>query len=89
MRDIVAAGDVAHRVDGFVERGDVGIETPVAMLRGRIAPADTEGLNAALEQKSDHAFVRRQIHRVIFVDLRRGDDQRPLPYRRASSACTG
>jgi hypothetical protein len=52
------------------------------MRRGRIAPADAEHLNAVVEQEADHAFVGRQIQCVIFVDLRRGDDQRPLSHIR-------
>ena len=81
-RDIVASGYLASDVDSFIKRCDIGIESPFAMRRGGIAPADAEHLNAAVEQEADHAFVRRQIQCVIFVDLRRRNDQRPLSHIR-------
>ena len=77
--DILAAGNLARRVDGFVERCDVGVQPPVAMGRRRVAPTHGKGLDSVLEQKADHALVRRQVERVVLVDLRRRDQQRPPP----------
>src|SRR5262249_16868490 len=71
--DVVSRGDLSHCVDRLVERSYVGVEPPVALLGSRIAPTDTEGLNATIQEKLHHAFVGRQIHCVVFVDLRRGD----------------
>src|SRR5258705_11093236 len=47
--------------------------------RGRVAPAYAEDLNSGLEQKAEHAVVGGEVEGVIFVDLRRRDDQRPFP----------
>ena len=47
--DVRAAGDVAHHVDGFLQRLDVGVEPEVAFGGRRVLPADGEGLQAALE----------------------------------------
>src|SRR6516164_10516218 len=81
-RYVVSAGDVADRIDGFVKRGDISVEPPVAVFDGWIAPADGERLDAAIEQEPDHAFIRRQVRRVIFVDLRRRYHQWALPHCR-------
>jgi hypothetical protein len=56
----------------------VGVEVPVALLLGRIAPADLEQLHLAVEDPSRQALLGRQVDAVELVDLRRADDQRPL-----------
>ncbi len=76
--DGVGAGDVARSVAGFVQRLDIGVEAPVRLLLGRIAPRHAIGLDTVGGQEPDHRLFRRQVDRVIFVDLRRHDKQRPL-----------
>ena len=78
-RDIRAARDVPHGVNGFIDSLDIGVETPVALFGGRVSPADAEDLNAFAQQELDHALVGRQIQRIEFVDLRRNDEDRARP----------
>src|SRR6516162_10652633 len=70
---VLASSDRAHRVDGLLERGHIGLETEVAFGRGWILPTDGEGLQASVEAISDDAFFRHEIEHVELVDLRRGD----------------
>ncbi|SAL07903.1 hypothetical protein AWB81_08397 [Caballeronia arationis] len=74
--DIRVAGDVAHRLDRFDERGDIRVHVPVAVLLGGIAPAHGEHLKLVLHQILDDALVRSQIEDVELVDLRRHDQLR-------------
>ena len=65
MVDVGAAGDLARRVDRLVERSDVGLQAPVALLRRRVAPADGEGLHAAARAaKRIRLLSGRQVERV-------------------------
>jgi len=68
-----ARGDFADDVGGLDHRADIGVEVPLGLRGGRIAPAQREHLQAALDQMTDHAVRRPQIERVVFVDLRRKD----------------
>src|SRR5208283_4474426 len=61
------------------DRIDIIVEAPVAMLLLRIAPGDAEDLEALRQQEPDEALFRRQIERVVLVDLWRRDDDRPPP----------
>ena len=78
---VVAAGDLADRVDGLDQRGDVGVHVPVALRRGRVAPAHHEHLHALAHQVLDDAAARRQVEDVELVDLRRHDELRPRVHR--------
>ncbi len=75
--DVVGAGDLAHGVDRFKQRGHVGVHVPVALRRGGIAPAHDEGLQAAVEHVLDDAPAGRDVEDVELVDLRRHDQLRP------------
>ncbi|MNP32267.1 hypothetical protein D3C76_1254370 [compost metagenome] len=66
-----AAGDLQDHVDGFLERFDVGSQTPFTLRFGRVAPTDDEGLQAALQAEARQALLRRQVEDVELVDLRR------------------
>ena len=72
------AGDLADHVDG-VDRGlHVGVEVPVALLLGRVAPAHSVHLDPLLEQVLVHAAARREVKRVVLVHLRRHHQHRAL-----------
>src|SRR5208283_3738281 len=78
-RGVLASGDLAYDVDRLRDRIDIIVESPVAVLQLRIAPGDAEDLEALRQQESDEALFRRQIERVILVDLRRRYNDRPTP----------
>src|SRR5690606_31088368 len=48
--EVLAASDGAAGVDGFAERLHLTRQTPFAVLRARIAPADHEGLQLVLQR---------------------------------------
>src|SRR5208283_6010664 len=78
-RGVLASGDLAYDVDRLRDRLDIIIESPVAVLQLRIAPGDAEDLETLRQQEPDKALFRRQIERVVLVDLGRRDDDRPAP----------
>ena len=64
--------------------GGVGVEVPVALLGGRVAPAEREVRDAGGDRALDEAAAGRQVGDVVLVDLRRDDHERSLvdPRRR-------
>lgn len=58
-----------HRVAGFQDSGEVGVQVPVAVLGFRIAPAHQEHLLATAHEVLDKAAARRQIQYLVTVDL--------------------
>src|SRR5262245_1166274 len=73
--DVSAAGDLAHRIDGLLQRRDIAVDPEVALGRRGVLPADGEGLQAAVDAMLNDAFLGYQIEDIEFVDLRRGDQQ--------------
>src|SRR5262249_30719489 len=69
---------VAHRVNGFFQRPDIGFDPEVAFSSGRVLPADGEDLQVALKAIANDALFRHEIENVELIDLRRGGEQRPL-----------
>src|SRR4029079_5498939 len=65
------AGPLAGSVDRLDRCLRIGIEIPVALLPGRVAPAYAEHLDALLEQVFDHAATGGEIQGIVLVDLRR------------------
>ena len=59
-------------------RARVGVEVPVGLLGGRVAPADQEHLQALADGVLDEAAARAQVEEVEAADRRRDDEQRPL-----------
>ena len=75
--DVVAAGDVAGDVDRLEDSGRVGVEVPVALLGGRVAPAHREVRDAGGDGALDQAATGREVGDVVLVDLGGHDDERP------------
>ena len=71
-------GHLAGSVDRLDRRLRIGIEIPVALRPGRVAPADAEHLDALLEQVFDHAAAGGEIQGIVLVDLRRHHEHGPL-----------
>ena len=70
-------------LDRLPDRLDVGVHAPVCVLGLRVSPADHERLDAVAGQVIWQALVRRQVHDVVLVDLRRHDEGRPLVHAAA------
>ena len=66
----------------------VGVEVPVGVALGRVAPGDREHLLAVLDRVLHHAAARREVGDVVLVDHRRREQQRLLVHLRRSAACT-
>ena len=75
--EIGRPGDLAGGIARFAERLDVGVEAPLRILPGRIAPAHAVGLHTLVERRAHEAVLRRQVEHVELVDLRRHDHERP------------
>src|SRR5689334_14825331 len=74
--NVVASSDLAHRIDRFLQRSNVGLQTEAALGGSRILPADNESLQPAVEAVANDAFFRRQIEHIELVDLRGRNQQR-------------
>jgi hypothetical protein len=72
------AARFAHDVDGVLHCADIGVEAEAAFGRGRVLPADGEGLQAVLDGERNDALFGHQIEDIELVDLRRSDQERPL-----------
>ncbi|MCY1266320.1 hypothetical protein D9M70_147280 [compost metagenome] len=72
---VFAAGDGGDHINRFLERFDVGRQAPLALLLGRVAPADDEGLHVVAQAESRQALFRAQVENVELVDLRRYHQQ--------------
>ncbi len=77
-RDVgtVGTGDLAGDLDRFLARGDVGVEVPVAVRGGRVAPAHREVREPGSHHVLDEAAVGCEVGDVVLVDLRRDRHQR-------------
>ena len=73
---IVAAGDLTGGLDRLLAGGDVGVEVPVALGGGGVAPADREIGHAGADQVLDEAAAGGEVGDVELVDLRRDRDER-------------
>src|SRR5262244_2607498 len=75
--DALAAGDLAHRIDGLEEGGEVRLESPLTLRGGGVAPADHEGLHATVDRVLDKASTGGQVEHVELVDLGWHDEEWP------------
>src|SRR5258708_19506671 len=75
---IRAARNFARRLHRFLASVDVLVESPLAIARSRISPADCEQRDTVFDRILEEAAPRREVHDVELVDLRRNDDQRPF-----------
>src|SRR5262249_42483823 len=73
---IVGAADSACHLEGFPAGSDVGVEAPVSLCCGGVAPADGEVRNARRNGVFDEAPPRSDIADVVLVDLRWDDNER-------------
>ena len=71
-----AAGDLAGGLDRLLARCDIGVEVPVTLGGGGVAPADREVGHAGADHVLDEAAAGRQVGDVELVDLRRDRDER-------------
>ena len=78
----VGARDRLDGVERLEHRARVGVEVPVGVALGRVAPGDREHLLAVLDRVLHHAAARRQVGDVVLVDHRRREQQRPLAHLR-------
>ncbi|MNR13430.1 hypothetical protein D3C85_1298370 [compost metagenome] len=69
------AGYCKNCVDRFLQGFYVAGKPPFTLCLARIAPTDSEGLDTAVEEKTDQALLRRQIKQVELVDLWRYHQQ--------------
>ena len=74
----VAAGYVGRHLDGLFGRRHVGVEIPVPLLGGRVAPAEGEVGDAGGHGGFHQAATWRQVGDVVLVDLRRDGHQRAV-----------
>ena len=74
---LVGARDGADREDRLQGCAQVGLQTPIGGFWPRVLPADREDLKPLLDQVSQHAVLRLEIEGVVFVDLRRDQQDRP------------
>src|SRR5215470_3021119 len=75
--DALAAGDLAHRLDGVEEGGEIRFESPLTLRRGGVTPADHKGLHATIDRVFDKASTGGQVEDVELVDLGWHDEERP------------
>ena len=80
--DLLAAGDLADRVGGVQQRLRVGVEVPVGVLGGGVAPARDEHLQSLADGVLDEAAVLGEVEDVVPVDDRPDDQQRHGAHRR-------
>lgn len=73
--EVLAAGDGAAHIGGFLQGLHVAGQAPLAVTRVGVAPADGEHLQAVLQGVLDEALLRRQVEDVELVDLRGNDHQ--------------
>src|SRR5207247_6663845 len=71
--DVRGSSNVSHRIDGFLERRDVRVESAVRVFSCGVAPAHYERMHAAAERPLYDALERNEVKNVVFVDLRRDD----------------
>ena len=67
--DLGLLRDLLHDGDGRDHAVSIGIEVPVPLLYGGVAPADGEYRNAGIEQPLEEAAIRSQITQVEAVHL--------------------
>ena len=79
--DLLAAGDLADRVGGVQQRLRVGVQVPVGVLGGGVAPAGDEHLQSLADGVLDEAAVLGEVEDVVPVDDRPDDQQRHGPHR--------
>jgi hypothetical protein len=73
---IVGAANGARHLEGFPAGGDVGVEAPVPLRSGGVAPADGEVRNARRDRVFDEASAGSDVADVVLVDLRWDHNQR-------------
>src|SRR5439155_3029595 len=66
--DVRGSGNVSHRIDGFLERRDVRVESAVRVFSCGVAPAHYERLHAAAERPLYDAPGRNEVKTVATVD---------------------
>ena len=75
--DPVGAGDGRRHPEGLVQARHVGVEVPLPLLHGGVAPADHVHLEPLGQRVLDQAAARCHVHEVVLVDLGRHEHHRP------------
>ena len=75
--DAIGTGYFPCHGDGLLAGREIGLDVPVALRGGGVAPADAERLHPVLHRELGEAASGGKIGRVELVDLRRHDEQRP------------
>src|SRR5262249_23648442 len=76
--DVRASRDVAHDVNGVLDRCNIGIQPKMTFGGRGILPADGKGRQIAFQGELNNALFGRKIEDIELVDLRWRDQERPL-----------